>query len=165
MVNVSKNQIELFPLGKDKDIIYKALMKNSDVVDLVLGENPTDTFKDHFFNTLFVNTIQLETKTYITMDTEIISAENVQTKCISITMDIFTSLPLIPLSEAEKLRYYTSGYFGNRIDVLLDAVKRVFTDLNVGIGSVKLAPRNPVRVIQPTDKYYGKRMILYTYDF
>ena len=165
MVNTSKNQIELYPLGKDKDIIFKALMKNNDVVNLTIGESPTDTFIKHFFNSLFVDTTQLETKTYITMDTEIVSAENTKIKCIAIIIDIFTSLPLIPLSTTEQLKYYATGYFGNRIDCLLDAVKRTITDLNIGIGDITLAPRSPVKIIQPTEKYYGKRLTLHTYDF
>ena len=166
MINKSKNRIELYPLGRDKKIIYETLLNNNDVVSLVLGEdNTTGSFKEHFFDTLFVNTAQLEAKTYITIDTEVVNAENTKIKCIAITIDIFSALSLIQLSTTEQIKYYKLGYYGNRIDVTLDAVKRAITDLDVGIGNITLAPRNPVRIIQPTEKFYGKRMILYTYDF
>ena len=166
MIVKSKNRIELYPLGRDKKLVYDALSNNPDVVNLVLGEkNTTETFKSRFSNTLFVDTTQLVAKTYITMDTEVVSAENTKIKCIAITIDIFTDLSLIQLTGSEQSKYYTIGYYGNRIDCLLDAVKRAITDLDIGIGETTLAPRNPIRVIQPTNKHYGKRMILYTYDF
>lgn len=166
MINKSKNKIELYPLGRDKNLIYEALSNNQDVVDLLLGEkNTTESFKSRFSDTLFVDTTQLVAKTYITMDTEVVSAENTKIKCIAITIDIFTDLSLISLTGNEQIKYYKIGYYGNRIDCLLDAVKRTIADLDIGIGEITLAPRNPIRVIQPTNKHYGKRMILYTYDF
>ena len=166
LIDKSKNRIELYPLGRDKKLIYDALSDNEDVVDLVLGEdNTTETFKDRFSDTLFVDATQLAAKTYITMDTEIVSAENTKIKCIAITIDIFTDLSLISLTSNEQSKFYAMNYYGNRIDTLIDAVKRSITDLDIGIGKITLAPRNPIRIIQPTNRYYGKRMILYTYDF
>ena len=166
MIDKSKNMIELYPLGKDKDIIYKALSGNKDLVALVLGENNlTDKFKDRFFNTLFVDTEQLTANTYITIDTEIVNAENRNTKCIAITMDIFTALSMIPLTLAEQNKYYSLNYFGNRVDICLDMIKRIISDLDIGIGATTLAPRNPVRIVQPTISHYGKRIVFYSYDF
>jgi len=166
LIDKSKNRIELYPLGRDKDIIYKALSSNQDLVNLVLGENnTTGKFKDHFFNTLFVDTETLEADTYITMDTEVINADNIHTKCIAITIDTFTALSMIPLTLSEQGKYYSMNLFGNRIDVLIDMIKRIVSDLDIGIGQITLAPRNPVRIIQPTSKHYGKRLTLHVYDF
>ena len=106
MIDKSKNRIELYPLGRDKKLIYDALSRNQDVVDLVLGEkNTIETFKSRFSDTLFVDTTQLAAKTYITMDTEIVSAENTKIKCIAITIDIFTDLSLIQLTGSEQSKY------------------------------------------------------------
>lgn len=164
-VNKSANQVELYPLGKNKDIIYKALMNSDDVYDLVLGENnPNDDFKEHFFNTLVIDTTQLDKKTYITMDT-IIDKADTKVKCIGIIMDVFSSLKDINLSTSEQVKFYKKNYFGNRIDVLLDAIKRTISDLDIGIGNVTLHPINPVKIIQPTPEYYGKRIVFQIYDF
>lgn len=164
-VNKSTNKIELFPLGKDKDIIYKALMNNQDVCDLVLGENNTNgKFKDHFFNTLIIDTEQLEAKTYITIDTVIDRADD-KIKCIEIIMDVFSALSSTALTPTEQVKFYKKSYFGNRIDVLIDAIKRTISDLDIGIGQLTLKPNAPIKIIQPTDKFYGKRMIFQSYDF
>lgn len=164
--NKNKNQIELFPLGKNKDIIYKALLNSRDVCDLVLGENSKDdAFAAHYFNTLIIDTTQLETKTYITLDTIVSKAENKKIKCIDIIMDVFSSLPTLALTPAEQINFYEKGYFGNRIDVLIDAIKREISDLDIGIGNVTLKPNNPISIVQPTDKHYGKRVIYQCYDF
>lgn len=164
LINKSKNRIELYPLGRDKKLIYDALSNNQDVVDLVLS-GTTDTFKSRFSDTLFIDSTQLSAKTYITMDTEIVSAENTKIKCIAITIDVFTDLSIISLTSDEQKRYYSSGYYGNRIDTTIDAVKRAISDLDIGIGEITLAPRSPIKIIRPTEKHYGKRLIFYTYDF
>lgn len=164
--NVSKNRVEFYSLAEDKDVIKSNLLNNDVVYELVLGEGNTDgDFDKHFFNTLFIDTTQLEDKTYITMDTEIIEAKSTKVKCIAIIMDIFTAPSNILLTDNEQEKFYKLGYKGNRIDVLLDAIKRSISDLDIGIGQVTLAPTNAVRIVRPTDKFYGKRMILHVYDF
>ncbi|MDR2277371.1 MAG: hypothetical protein LBE23_05890 [Vagococcus sp.] len=164
-VNKSANQIELFPLGKDKDIIYKALMKNEDLCELVLGENnKTGNFKNHFYNRLIIDTTQLEAKTYITMDT-VIDRVDKKTKCIGIIIDVFSSLRSVDLTTSEQIKFYKKSYFGNRIDILLDIIKRTVSDLDIGIGETTLNPINPVKIIQPTPEFYGKRIIFQAYDF
>lgn len=164
-VNKSKNRVELYPLGKNKDLIYNALMQNQDFVDLVLGENPTTKFNEHFYNTLIIDTTQLDAKTYITIDTTVAEMRNKNIKTIEIVIDFFAPLSLIELSTSEMNRYYDSGYFGNRIDVGLDIIKRTVSDMDIGIGNTNLAPSRPVTIIQPTEKFYGKRIRFYSYDF
>jgi hypothetical protein len=134
---------------------------------LTLGETIVvgDTFKKHFYKTLIVDTTQLEAKTYITLDTEIVKAEGTKVKCIALVMEVFTSTSIVDLTPTEQKKYYTLGFYGNRIDCLIDAIKRSISDMDIGIGDITLAPLNSVKIIYPSSSHYGKRIILHVYDF
>lgn len=164
--NFNKSKIELNLLGKCKDVIYKNLISNVDVCELVLGENnSTGNISDHFHSTLYLDTTKLEEKTYVSLDTKIIKSDNTNIKCIEILFDVFTAYPLVNLSSSEQSKYYNLNYYGNRIDVLIDVIKRSISDLNMGIGKITLAPSNPVKLIHPSDAHYGKRLEFQIYDF
>jgi hypothetical protein len=189
MVNKSQNKIELYPLGKIKDVIKKTLANDETIQKLLLGENfvlldnydITDAIKGTSDNTyeplirdsLFIDTTQTETKTYILMDTLISKSEGNKLKLVTIVVNAFCHSSLIRLTDDEKYTFYNQGLYGNRIDCLLDQIVRtIYTlneevnkDKNIGIGELKLAPSAQAKIYQPNDKYYGKTLMFEVWDF
>ena len=182
MVNKSQNKIELYPLGKCKDVIKKMLADDSDVVDLLLGENNPEVLlydlDDILFgntglklegqikDVLFVDTTLLTSKTYIMMDTivsNMISAGKF--KNITVRMNVFTHSSLLKLSNTEATKY-KDRFYGNRIDCLIDAIARCLDgSKKFGIGELQLSSGNPVSIVQPDVKYYGKTLSFTFCDF
>lgn len=166
MTNKSKNQIELYTLGKCKNEIIK-LIEDDDSLDSLIryGSNNSDDLKrGHLYDTLIIDLTQKITKTYITMDTSIKSTEGSRIKCVEITINIFSHLTLIKLTNEEERKFYSEGYYGNRIDIILDMLSRkLIGNQYFGIGELKLAPINPIKIIQPDVDYYGKVIRFETY--
>lgn len=181
--DISKNRIELYSLGKYKDIIIKAVTNDDTCVDLILGENNPDLAKNydaydilvgdkilglsgHIKNRLAMLQVQYETKTYMFIDTYVSEAPTTSNKTINIVVEFFTHLSIIDLSDSEKEKYYPMGLIGNRVDVLLDQFCRLFDKKNnLGIGKTLLKPISPMKFIQPTENYYGKSLVLTVVDF
>lgn len=114
---------------------------------------------------LVIDLSQGDAKTYVTMDSVILNAGN-SIKCIEITLNIFTHLSKIPLTTPEKALYYKQGFFGNRIDVLVDSIIRCLRGSDkYGIGQLQLRERSTMRIFQPSEKYYGKQVVFQVYDF
>lgn len=181
--NISSNKIELYPLGKYKDIIIKAVTSDDVCSELLLGENNPSIAKGydvydvlvgdtslnlsgHIKNRLAMLLTQYETKTYMLIDTYVSEATTTSNKTINIIVEFFTHLSIIDLSNDEKEKYYPMGFMGNRIDVLLDQFCRLFDKKNnLGIGKTLLKPLSPMKIIQPTADYYGKSLILTVVEF
>lgn len=154
-------------LGKCKDLIIKDFQANSDIVSLILGYGAEviDLKDNNVFDTMIIDLTLKEAKTYITMDAIILNADP-KIKCIEITINVFTFLSKLPLLDVEKSLYYTTGYYGNRIDVLIDMIIRTLKGSNkYGIGELQLRPSRSMWINQPTENYYGKAMAFHVYDF
>jgi len=167
MVNKSKNQIEGYPLGKAKDIIIKMFEDDENIRLLLLGSNNINQdLKDkRIFDSLVINLTDDMVKTYITMDTYIVDADT-KINCIAIVIQVISHLENIPLLINEKQKFYSEGFYGNRIDVLMDLIMRKLRgNKEFGIGNLELKPRSTMRIIQPTVNHYGKEIIFYMYDF
>lgn len=165
--NKSKNQIEAFILGKCKDLIIKDFQENANITSLILGYGATaiDLKDNNVFDTLVIDLSQNEAKTYVTMDAIILNS-GATIKCVEITLNVFTHLSKLSLSTTEKAFYYKQGFYGNRIDVLSDAVIRCLRGSNeYGIGELQLRERNTMRIFQPNENYYGKQIVFQVYDF
>jgi len=167
VINRSKNQVELYVLGRSKDLIIKKIISDVNITNLIDKDiSPPNLIHNNIFDTLVIDLTQNEAKTYITMDAIVSSVENKHIKSIDIIVNIFTHLSLKRLSRLEQEKYYTSGFFGNRIDVLADLVVRMLDgSKEFGIGELGLRPRNPISIIQPTSEYYGKSLVFQTFDF
>lgn len=154
-------------MGKSKDLITKKIISNQDIVDLISTNIlPSELIYENIFDTLTIDIPQDERKTYITMDAVVSSVENRHIKSVDIIIHVFTHLKLLKLSTSEQQKYYTRGFFGNRIDVLIDLLVRMLDGSDeFGIGRLQLKPRSPMSVIHPSTKHYGKSLIFYTCDF
>lgn len=176
MVNHSKNRVEYYAAGKLLDMIKKSLSQNTVIQDLMLGITFTnDTDKDAYLldnkyivDNLFIDSTQTETKSYICVDAIISKAEN-KINQYTVTVYAFMHNSLLQLSNTEISYFIKSGYLGNRINVMVDAIIRDMYDNfeNVGIGSVNLVPSRPMSYFQPssTSPYYGKILTFEVYDF
>jgi len=148
-------------------MIIKDFQNNENIVSLILGYGkPIIDLKDNnVFDTLIIDESQLDTKTYVTMDAVILNAGST-IKCIEITLDVFSHLSLIPLTTTEKAFYYKQGFYGNKIDILTDAIIRCLRgSQKYGIGQLQLRDRNTMKIFQPTKDYYGKQIVFQVYDF
>jgi hypothetical protein len=191
MIDKSNNRIELYPLGKIKDNIIKILAQNEDIADLMLGENypNRNSYQDYDIlkgsdelglDALIEDTLEKEIKqdsmkTYICLDS-IVQSINGKIKLIVVKINVFTHLSLIKLSTDEKEKFNQKGYYGNRIDCLIDTITRCIDESNknmdekeensFGIGNFTLSPNFPVTIYQPSNKeYYGKSLTFYVNDF
>lgn len=180
--NIEKNEIELYSLGKIKDIIIKEIANDPDCADLILGENNPDINEYDAYDLLTGNsrlaidgciknrlsllTAQVTTKTYVLLDTYISEARTTQTKLINIVLNVFTHLSIIDLTNTESQKFYQKGYYGNRIDCTLDAISRLIDKKsNLGIGKTLIKPSASMKIINPLENYYGKSIIFEVYDF
>lgn len=154
-------------LGKCKDLIIKDFQSNENITSLILGygEEVIDLKDNNVFDRLVIDLSQDTAKTYVTMDSTILNS-GTSIKCVEIILNIFTHLSLISLSTAEKAFYYKQGFYGNRIDILIDAIIRCLRGSNkYGIGELQLRERNTMSIFQPNENYYGKQIAFQVYDF
>lgn len=170
----TKNQTNLYCLGEDKEIIKKVFLQDEDIIGLLLPEHNPGTFNDdletvlekHIFDTIAVDNTQFEAKVYICMDTYVTEVDSDAIKEIGIIIRVFCHKDLLKTSNKDKIKYIKLGYFGNRIDMLIDAIDRCLNGKRgVGIGRMRLRPRSPVEIIQPTNDYYGKSLTYLVSDF
>ena len=148
------NAIELYPLGKIKDRIKTMFLNDEDICTLLVNKNDPETAALH--DNLFISETQSDVRTYIVMDTFVSNCESLKIKEVQTTIQVFTHNTLIALPNGEMPKYQAKGYFGNRIDILCDAIARCLNgSLEFGIGSMQLVQRSPIRLIQPNSNYYG----------
>lgn len=155
-------------------MIIKDFQENTNITSLILGYGATviDLKDNNVFDTLVIDLSQNEAKTYVTMDAIILNS-GTTIKCVEITLNVFTHLSKLPLGtevessgQSEKGFYYKQGFYGNRIDVLVDAIIRCLRGSDkYGIGELQLRERNTMRIFQPNENYYGKQIVFQVYDF
>lgn len=173
-MDMTKNQTNLYPLGKNKDTLVKILSKDSNLVYLLVPDYDPATstqdldaiLKQHIFKTVSIDNTAIEAKAYICIDTYVPFVDNDCIKEIGIVINVFCHNSLIDLTTAENNKMVKLGYYGNRVDQILDCVDRCLNGKRgIGLGRLRLNPRNPVTIIQPTNGYYGKRIEYSIRDF
>lgn len=173
-MDMTKNQTNFYPLGKNKDILVETFQNDDKIVSLLIPSyNPkTNTvdkdilLKDYIYKTISIEPTADETKSYICIETYIPEVESNAIKTIGIIINVFTHSSLIELTKEERAKYIPFGLAGTRIDMILDLVDRcVNGKRNVGIGKIRLRPRNPVAIYQPVNGYYGKSVEYLISDF
>jgi len=173
-MNVTKNQINLYPLGKDKDIIIKTFSENEDIISLILPTYNKETatedldiiLKRHLYKTIEIDNTQGDSKVYICVETYIPLVDSDTIKEIGIVINVFCHESLLDLSQAETIKSISKGLFGNRIDQTIDLIDRCLNGKqDMGIGKLRLRNRNPIGIYQPKNNYYGKSMEYVLTDF
>lgn len=173
-MNYSRNQTNLFPLGKNKDILVKTFSADDNLVSLLMPDYDPLTstqdldvlLKDHIYKTISIDNTQGISRAYICIDTYVPSTESDFIKEVGIVINVFCHNDLIDLSTTENNKFVKLGYYGNRVDMLLDCIDRLINGKSgVGIGKVRLRPRNPVGIYTPTNGYYGKSIEYVVTDF
>jgi hypothetical protein len=92
--------------------------------------------------------------------------ENDSIKDIGLIINVFCHSSLLDCSTSEKAKFYKFGLYGNRIDMLSDVIDRNLNGLRgIGLGKLRLVPRNPIKIYQPSNKYYGKSLEYVVSDF
>lgn len=171
---MTKNQRNLYCLGKDKDIVLKTLSKNEDLIRLLLPTyNPETTTEDldvilqnHMYDTITIDNSQGKARAYICVEAFVTHVESDVIKEIGIIINVFCHESLIHLDKMEKVKYVKAGYYGNRIDALIDCVDRCLNGKRgVGIGRVRLRPRTPIEIYRSENGYYGKSLNYIVSDF
>lgn len=173
-MNYSRNQINLFPLGKNKDILVKSFSADTNLVSLLMPDYDPLTatqdldvlLKTHIYKTISIDNTQGESRAYICIETYVPSVEGDYIKDIGIVINVFCHEDLIDLPTDENNKFVKLGYYGNRVDMLVDCIDRILNGKKgVGIGKVKLRTRNPIGIYTPTNGYYGKSMEYVVTDF
>lgn len=173
-MDYSRNQRNLFPLGKDKDILVKALSTDENLVSLLVPDYDSTTatqdldviLQEHIYKTISIDNTQGESRAYICIETYVPTADSDFIKEIGIVINVFCHDNLINLTSTENNKMVKLGYYGNRIDQILDCIDRLINGKSgVGIGKVRLRPRNPIGIYTPTNGYYGKSMEYVVTDF
>lgn len=173
-MDITKNQINLYSLGKDKDIIIKTFSSNLDIIDLLLPDYNPDTaaedldviLKRHLYKTITVDNTQGDSRAYICVETYVPSADSDTIKEIGIIINVFCHDSMLELSSIDAIKFVKSGFYGNRIDMLIDAIDRCLNGKSgIGIGKLRLKPRTPIGIYQPVNGYYGKSLDYIVTDF
>ena len=173
-MNLENNQRNLYPLGKDKDIILKTFAGDENIVSLILPKYNPDTatedldiiLKRHLYDRISIPEFQPEAKTYICVESNVISVNNDSIKDIGLIINVFSHESLIELSRDEKSKFINMGLFGNRVDCIIDCIDRCLNGKrDMGIGRLRLKPTRPVGILQPTNSFYGKSLEYIISDF
>lgn len=173
-MDMTKNQTNFYPLGKNKEIIAKALGDDDNIVSLLMPEyNPEENIldkdvllKNYIHKTISIESTVSKAKSHICVETYITDIESNAIKTIGIVINVFVHNSLIELTNKERSKLIPFGLAGNRIDCLLDLIDRCINGKrNVGIGKIRLSPRNPVSIYQPVNGYYGKTVKYLVSDF
>lgn len=176
IVNHEKNRIEYYAAGRLIDMIKKDLSTNADIQDLMLGYDYSDPMdkdayllsNDYIVDNLFVDSTQTDTKSYICIDAIIMKSTN-KLNQYAVTMYVFMHNAKLELSPTEQAKYIKKGYYGNRLNIMIDVIIRSIYDNfeNVGVGNINLVTSRPMSYFQPssTSPYYGKTLNFEVYDF
>lgn len=173
-MDMRKNQLNLYPLGRDKEIISKTLSEDEDIIALLIPDYDSLTttedldviLKQHLYKTIAVDNTQGESRAYICIETYVPSVENDSIKEIGIVINVFCATNLLELSDSDNEKFLKKGFFGNRLDMLIDGIDRCLNGKRgIGIGKLRLRPRNPIVIYQPVNGYYGKSLEYIIYDF
>jgi hypothetical protein len=173
-MSLAQNQKNLYLLGKDKDIILETFMEDEDIVSLLIPEyNPLTAtedldiiLQDHIYDTIDIDNTQGKARAYICIEAYVPTVESDSIKEIGIVINVFCHDSLKKISSAEKVKFVSKGYFGNRIDMLIDAIDRCLNGKRgLGLGKLRLKPRNPIGLFKTTNQYYGKSMEYTVSDF
>lgn len=163
-------------LLKSKDFIKLISPKESncpnlDTVDVLLGgewiiDGKKWVEQGYVFDHDFVNDSITDKKTFVFVDTDIPSIDKNMFLDFSLYVFVFTDKDLVKLTtcssptakEAQDMGYFSTGTYGNRIDILCDCIDRILngTDELAGIGDVQPAARNYLTTYRPNAQYYGK---------
>lgn len=173
-MDMTKNQTNLYPLGKDKDLIIKELSKDLNLVGLLIpGYDPkactTDLdilLKEHIYKTVSIENTEIAAKSYICIETYVSNVVDDAVKDIGIIINVFCHKSLVDLPTADNNKMVKNGYAGNRVDQIVDCIDRNLNGkLGMGIGRIRLKPRTPITIIQPANGYYGKCIEYIVSDF
>ena len=147
-------------IGACKSVIINSLLDNTEIMELMLGKNFTETqvdniFYEQIFPYLYIDETQIETKSYICCEVNIPKIPTSTIKNISICLWAFCHKDI--------MKYSKKGYKGSRADILADMVERCLRNSNkFGIGKLHL---DSVTNIYPNNKTYGREMIFTIPDF
>ena len=164
-------------LGKYKSNILTSLLNSDDIKDIItdgkydeeewygINDDDNGILYKQIFPALYIDETQTEVKSYICFDTECPRIPTGTTKNVKIIVWC--------LCHKQHMRYNKKGYWGNRADILADAVEqtlREFEKNNIkkgkgkyGIGSLQLESVT----IRSSDnkKYYGRQLVFNAPDF
>lgn len=169
----------LYWSGKYKDKTIQLLINNETVVRLInpvlnpaldLADNLTGgewsingekiTEQGYIFDYSLTDNTFSQPKTCISVETDIDTISQNMFMEFGLYIYVFTHKSLVQLSSASipsKNDMNISGYCGNRIDCLCDAVDRMINgNPSFGIGEVMPAPNKHMTVYTPHSEYYGK---------
>lgn len=152
-------------IGKCKSAITNALLKNSDIMELLLGKNYTLQQKNHvvyqqIFPYLYVDETQIETKSYICYEVNVPRIPTATIKDVTICIWCFCHKDIMQVSG-----YTKNGYHGSddRVDILADMVEETLRDSDdFGIGKLHL---DSVSYVYPNKITYGRQLIYTIADF
>lgn len=154
-----ERQKDTSELGKFKDEIHSMLYKSKDIIELLLGDTSglsaaeiRKEFKNHVKSHLFIDDTIQETETFIFYDVTLSKIRS-NTKSCKVVMYLITHADLLD-------NYFKEGYYGNRIDILVEMVENALINdeevsRSFGIGELSLDSVD----IYNSKRFYGRIMI------
>lgn len=146
-------------------VINPTAKEQIDIEDVLLGgtwniNGEEISEQGHIFDYNFVDDTISDTRTYIFVETDIDTIVDSMFSMFNLYVCIFSHKTLVRLSDKTTPTLQDvikDGYYGNRVDVLCDAVDRLLNgNKTFGIGKVNPASRGHLTLYSPNNKYYGK---------
>lgn len=147
-------------IGLYKGRISGQLLDSPEICEVLLGENYTEEQVDELlysqmFPYLYVDETQTEVLPYICFEVTVPTVPTHTVKCLQLTIWAYC--------HKECMKYSKKGYSGTRADIMADMVERCLRDSErFGIGKLEFKYTD---VFSPANKYYGRKVIFYAYDF
>ena len=144
-------------IGSCKQRLYSSFINDSDICELLFDKKPyTDDdrenlFYNQIFPYLYVDDTQNETLTYLCFELDIPTSS-------SETSSTIKDMKMIIFAYCHKdiMRYSKKGYYGTRVDILVDMIERKLRDsYDFGIGKPELVS---VTNFFPNNNYYGRQL-------
>lgn len=162
-------------LIKNKDFItlmnpQTPPIKNISTEDMLLGGTWVFNGKKYeeqgqIFDYNFVQDTTTEEKTFVFVETDIDMIHQKLFTDFNLYICAFTSKNLIRITDDTipsindiEMMGYNAGHYGNRVDILCDAIDRILNGNRKikGIGNIEPAQRGFCSIFSPSNKYYGK---------
>lgn len=120
----------------------------------------------HLFDVPFIYATISDARNTICMDTNIIKTSGEAISEVSVQLFIMCHKSNIKFSDADKIKYRKLGFYGNRLDCIVQEIgKTVNGSRKFGIGKMLPAPINPIISYTPNDNFFGKVITYRCSDF
>lgn len=120
----------------------------------------------HLFDVPFIYTTIQDARNAICMDSSITKTSGESINEVTLQLFIMCHKANIKFSDADKIKYRKLGFFGNRLDCIVQEIgKTINGSRKFGIGKMLPSSNNAIVPYTPNDNFFGKIITYRCSDF